>query len=426
MLKGFCFLTTGILFFVPTSWATYSIAACDTASHVCGVAVQTNNLAVGASVPYAKAGIGAIASQFETNPNYGPRGLALLAQGKSPEETLHQLLADDGHFDGQGIESRQVGIVSADGRVFVYTGKEAAHANWAGSRTGNGYSIQGNGLVGPQVVAAMEQAFLKTTGALAERLMAALIAGDRAGGQSTGRESAALLVSTPDGFPLDIDLRVDHSADPVSDLQTLLNIQMARQQIIQASIAANQARFADARAQLIAGVARAPMWARTWTSAARVAARIEEPELTLQYLNIAFGMNLKWTETEIGSGNFAALGADPLFHRWVNNEQQNSVLADYRQFSLKKNPPPLETIDIAANLLEIGNPAESLVALERVTASQSTAETFLLRATAYAALGQYSQALNACSSGLASSPADHRLRLRCARFKTESEKQSSN
>jgi uncharacterized Ntn-hydrolase superfamily protein len=80
--------------------ATYSIIACDAKTRACGVAVQTNNLAVGASVPYAQAGVGALVSQFETNPNYGPRGLALLAEGKAPEEVLKQLLADDGNFEG--------------------------------------------------------------------------------------------------------------------------------------------------------------------------------------------------------------------------------------------------------------------------------------------------------------------------------------
>src|SRR5580704_2252593 len=181
--------------------ATYSIAACDAKTRECGVAVQTNNLAVGASVPYAQAGVGAVASQFETNPHYGPRGLALLAQGMSPAEVMKKILVEDGNFDGQGIAARQVGIVSIDGRTATYTGDEAAGAEWAGARSGAGYGIQGNGLAGPQVVEEMEQTFLKSEGSLAERLMAALVAGDLAGGQRTGRESAALLVRTPDGWP---------------------------------------------------------------------------------------------------------------------------------------------------------------------------------------------------------------------------------
>jgi uncharacterized Ntn-hydrolase superfamily protein len=109
--------------------ATYSIVACDSQTRQCGVAVQTNNLAVGASVPYAQAGVGALASQFETNPRYGPRGLALMSEGKSPDETLKQLLREDGSFDGEGIGARQVGIVALDGRSIFYTGQDAASSN---------------------------------------------------------------------------------------------------------------------------------------------------------------------------------------------------------------------------------------------------------------------------------------------------------
>jgi|SRR5580700_1150740 hypothetical protein len=105
--------------------ATYSIVACDAKTRECGVAVETNNLAVGASVPYAQAGVGAVASQFETNPHYGPRGLALLAQGMSPAEAMKKILAEDGNFDGQGIAARQVGIVRAStGGLRVTPGKK--------------------------------------------------------------------------------------------------------------------------------------------------------------------------------------------------------------------------------------------------------------------------------------------------------------
>ena len=257
--------------------ATYSIVACDAKTRECGVAVQTNNLAVGASVPYAQAGVGAVASQFETNPHYGPRGLALLAQGIGPADALKKILEEDGHFDGEGIESRQVGIVSVDGRGANYTGEEAARADWAGARSGLGYSIQGNGLVGPNVIEAMERAFLKTEGTLADRLMAALVAGDLAGGQKTGRESAALLVKTLDGFPMDIDLRVDDSNDPVGGLRKLFDMQSARQQVIQASLAARAGHLDQARALLIGAIARGHDWTRVWIRAARVAENIEEP-----------------------------------------------------------------------------------------------------------------------------------------------------
>jgi uncharacterized Ntn-hydrolase superfamily protein len=136
-------LSAALLLRPATVHATYSIAACDAKTQACGVAVQTNNLAVGASVPYAQAGVGALASQFETNPHYGPRGLTLLSQALSPDEVLKRLLAEDGNFDGAGPEARQVGIVSVAGRAANYTGDEAQHAVWAGARSGSGYRATG-------------------------------------------------------------------------------------------------------------------------------------------------------------------------------------------------------------------------------------------------------------------------------------------
>src|SRR5580700_12078627 len=112
-----CGLLAMLLAGADCAQATYSIVACDAQTRECGVAVETNNLAVGASVPYAQAGVGAVASQFETNPHYGPRGMALLAQRMSPAEVMKKILAEDGNFDGQGIQARQVGIVSIDGRT---------------------------------------------------------------------------------------------------------------------------------------------------------------------------------------------------------------------------------------------------------------------------------------------------------------------
>jgi uncharacterized Ntn-hydrolase superfamily protein len=415
-LKTFVILAATMAFAAPDARATYSIVACDSHTRVCGVAVQTNNLAVGASVPYAKAGVGAIASQFETNPMYGPRGLALLAQGTSPEEVLKTLLQEDGNFDDEGVEARQVGMVSVDGRFTVYTGQRAAASSWAGSRTGDGYSIQGNGLVGPQVIEAMEKAFKTTAGALAERLMAALIAGDNAGGQKTGRESAALLVSTPTGFPMDIDLRVDHSSDPVGSLRLLLDIQTARQQIVQARIAASKGHFEEAKTLLISGVSGAPTWPRAWIQAARVAGSIEEPDLAIQYLNIVFAMNPAWAETEIGAGSYAQIGSEPLFHRWVTPQQTHVTLADYQQLESSTTATVNRRMELANRLLEVG---EALKALAVLPSDRSeSAELSLARATAYAALGRFGEALNQCGRGLEIDPKNSRLRLRCSKWRT--------
>jgi uncharacterized Ntn-hydrolase superfamily protein len=359
---------------VSSAEATYSIIACDAKTRACGVAVQTNNLAVGASVPYAQAGVGALVSQFETNPRYGPRGLALLAQGKAPDEVLKQLLSEDGNFEGQGPEARQVAIVSLAGKTAVHTGEDAQRADWAGARSGAGYSIQGNGLASAGVVEAMERAFLQTSGTLANRLLAALSAGDAAGGQKTGRESAALLVKAPEGWPIDIDLRVDHSADPVGDLRTLFNMQTGRQQIAEARRAAQGGDSAGARALIFQAVARASMWPRVWLQAAHIAIDIEEPELALQYLSVAFSQNPAWAVAEIGDGTYAALGRNTLFHKWVTREQVDSALADYAgQTSGAANLAgsagahhllPGRQLKIAKELLEVGRPDEAMAILD--------------------------------------------------------------
>jgi uncharacterized Ntn-hydrolase superfamily protein len=201
---------------------TFSIVAADGAS--CGVAVASKFLAVGAAVPAAAAGVGAIATQSYANLAYRPDGLRMLRDGKTATETLAALTSAD-DLRGQ----RQAGVVDARGGSASYTG-EACH-DWAGGITGPGYAIQGNILTGPEVVAAMEQVWLGTDpGApLARRLLAALRAGDEAGGDKRGRQSAALLVVTPEGgygggSDVLADLRVDDHPQPVPELLRLLDL----------------------------------------------------------------------------------------------------------------------------------------------------------------------------------------------------------
>ncbi|HEY3312637.1 MAG TPA: DUF1028 domain-containing protein [Anaerolineales bacterium] len=200
--------------------STFSIAAHDAGEEAWGVAVASKFPAVGAVVPWAQAGRGAIATQAMANTSYGPRGLELLGQGLSAEAALARLLADD-----EGRESRQAGIVDSQGRAASYTGKECMH--WAGSLTGPGYAIQGNILTGAETVQAMERTFLQTTGDLAARLHAALLAGDRAGGDRRGRQSAAILVVKDragyGGYTDHLmDYRVDDDPDPVVRLGELV------------------------------------------------------------------------------------------------------------------------------------------------------------------------------------------------------------
>jgi uncharacterized Ntn-hydrolase superfamily protein len=206
---------------------TFSIVATDGTAW--GVAVASKFLAVGAAVPAAAVGAGAIATQSYANLAYRPDGLRLLREGKSAQETLDRLTAAD-----EQRAQRQAGIVDATGHAATFTG-EGCHP-WAGGVAGlvdghGGFAVQGNILTGPEVVAAMHAAWRATeTGQpLSRRLLAALTAGDDAGGDKRGRQSAALLVVSPEGgygggSDVFVDLRVDDHPRPVAELTRLLEL----------------------------------------------------------------------------------------------------------------------------------------------------------------------------------------------------------
>jgi len=224
--------------------ATFSIVAYDPETKDLGVAVESKFFAVGAVVPWAKAGVGAIATQAFGNTTYGPKGLELLAGGKTPAEVIEMLTSSD-----EGRDRRQVGIVDAKGNVATYTGKGCNP--WAGGKTGKYYAAQGNILVGEQVVAAMGEAFEKTKGELADRLLAALEAGQAAGGDSRGQQSAALVVVRENGGYAGfndryVDLRVDDSPEPIKELARLLKIQHAISRMNEASAFYAQGKYKEA------------------------------------------------------------------------------------------------------------------------------------------------------------------------------------
>jgi len=205
---------------------TFSIVACDLEEQAWGVAVASKFPAVGAVVPWAQADAGAVATQSFANTSYGPHGLELMSKCLSADETLARLLQED-----PNSELRQVGLVDAQGRSATFTG--AGCFPWAGgvsgSGSGNGYAIQGNILKSAKVVPAIEKTFLKTKGNLPTRLHAALLAGDRAGGDKRGRQSAAIYVVKPKGgyggfVDRWIDYRVDDHEDPVLRLGELLEM----------------------------------------------------------------------------------------------------------------------------------------------------------------------------------------------------------
>jgi uncharacterized Ntn-hydrolase superfamily protein len=203
----------------PATVATYSIVARDPVTGDLGVAVQSRFLAVGAVVPWASATSGAIATQARANTTFGPEGLRMLGYGWTAAQTLDSLLAGD-----PDSSSRQVGIVDRMGNAAAFTGSECRP--FSGQKAGAGYTVQGNMLAGAKVLDSMTAAFERTGGGLAERLIATLHAAERAGGDSRGRQSAALLI-VRDGGGYDglndryIDLRVDDHTDPVGELDRL-------------------------------------------------------------------------------------------------------------------------------------------------------------------------------------------------------------
>jgi uncharacterized Ntn-hydrolase superfamily protein len=203
--------------------STYSIVACDLERREWGVAVQSKFLAVGSLVTWAEPHVGAVATQSYVNPRYGPRGLALLREGLSAEETVERLTAED---DGRDL--RQVGAVDGQGRGASYTGSECY--DWAGGRTGPCYAAQGNILVSEATVDGLAETFEGTAGRpLSERLLDCLAAAQGAGGDRRGQQSAALYVVKKDaGYAglsdVCVDLRVDDHPTPIAELARLYGL----------------------------------------------------------------------------------------------------------------------------------------------------------------------------------------------------------
>ncbi|NOZ06956.1 MAG: DUF1028 domain-containing protein [Chloroflexi bacterium] len=202
--------------------STFSIVGYDAEAREWGVAVQSKFLAVGAVVPWAQAGTGAVATQSYANTSFGPQGLALMSQGISAQEALDALIGRD-----EGRSRRQVGLVDAQGGSATFTGGDCHE--WAGGIAGTHYAAQGNILVSKATVEAMARTFEEMGGELADRLLAALAAGQAAGGDRRGQQSAAVLVVRPQGGyggynDRYLDLRVDDDPQPIERLKALLEL----------------------------------------------------------------------------------------------------------------------------------------------------------------------------------------------------------
>ena len=219
----------------PDPWfSTFSIIAFDPATNELGVGVQSRAFGAGAAVPYAKPGVGAVATQASANRSYGPKAIALLEQGLSPEEVVKRITDDD-----QGRDTRQVAVIDVKGRSAVYTGRNVIARNsdpkdlvhlggYAGHVTGQNFSVQGNTLASVDVVNAMAAAYQQGKGSMAERLMDALDAGQSKGGDTRGMQSAGILVVRPlppnstNTVERVVDIRVDDHENPFKELRRLL------------------------------------------------------------------------------------------------------------------------------------------------------------------------------------------------------------
>lgn len=243
---------------------TYSIVARDAATGQIGVAVQSHWFSVGTAVPWAEAGVGAVATQSFVDSRYGQGGLALMRAGHGAPQALAGLLAADADR-----EVRQVAMIDAQGRVAAHTGARCIAA--AGHETGDQFSVQANLMDRATVWPAMARAFRETRGDLAERMLAALAAAEREGGDIRGRQSAALIVvaGSPTGRPWEerlFDLRVEDHPDPVAELARLVKLRRAYLLMDQGDAHVTAGRWPEAReayasaARLAPGVAEMPFW----------------------------------------------------------------------------------------------------------------------------------------------------------------------
>lgn len=231
---------------------TFSIVAADVAAGEVGVAVQSKYFSVGSVVPWARAGVGAVATQAFGVAGYGPQILGLLERGLTPQRALEEALADD-----PGKQTRQLGVVTASGEAAAWTGEDCN--DWAGHSVGDSFAVQGNILTGEEVVRAMARAYEEDSGSLVERLLASLEAGQAAGGDRRGQQSAAIVVERVGGSErrerIDriCDLRVEDHETPIEELHRLVGL-WQREHQVSASYDSYAARDYERAIELISPV----------------------------------------------------------------------------------------------------------------------------------------------------------------------------
>lgn len=274
---------------------TFSIVARDSVTGEMGVAVQSHWFSVGTSVSWAEAGVGAVATQSFTNKSFGIRGLDLLKNGLTAQQALDSLLSDD-----PGKEVRQVSIIDNKGNVATHTGK--ACIDYASHFVGNGFSVQSNMMLTDKVTKAMADAFEKSKGkALADRLITALEAGQKAGGDIRGKQSSAIIIvpGKSEGKPWDertVDLRVDDSADPIKEIRRLYNVHIAYQHMNNGDLAVEKGDMNKAMTEYNAAMKMFPdnLEMQYWTGI--TLANNKQVNKALPILKKVFDKDANWKE----------------------------------------------------------------------------------------------------------------------------------
>ena len=298
--------------------ATFSIVARDPATDELGIAVQSRAFRAGAIVSYAKAGVGAIATQAAANQTYGPRGLELLEMGLSPDEVVAHLTGAD-----PGRDRRQLAVIDARGRVRAYTG--SGTSAWAGHIEGENFSAQGNILAGEAVVQAMAEAFESSTGPLALRLMDALDAGEAAGGDARGKQAGGVLVVKPigdSGRTTDrwVDVRVDDHAEPFRELRRLVNMSVSRIHSRDARELAAEGRFDEAIAAQKEAIAIVPGEDQLIYGLARLYARAGDAAGAVATLEEAIAIDARWRGLAASQADFDNIRGNAEFRRLTGGD----------------------------------------------------------------------------------------------------------
>ena len=314
-------------------FGTFSIIAFDPVTNELGVGVQSRAFGAGAAVPYAKPGVGAVATQASANRQYGPKAIALLEQGLSPDEVVKRITDED-----DGRDTRQVAVIDTKGRSAVYTGRRVIDRNsdpkdpvhlggYAGHITGANFSVQGNTLASVEVVKAMAAAYEHGKGSMAERLMDALDAGQSKGGDTRGMQSAGLLVVKPlapnsaNTVERVVDLRVDDAENPFKELRRLLNMSMGvpnRLTEMSAKLAA-EGKFAQAIAEEQQALEINPRSEPVQYALAQRYAQAGDLTNALKWLSVAIGRQPKIYKPQAAT--------DPLFAKLREGAEFKKLVA---------------------------------------------------------------------------------------------------